>query len=288
MVAFEVEGYDGPILELAKEPPQEQSYAIGYPQDDLQIQPFTHPFEVTNIHYGAFIELFDCYYGSNFNGLSGGPLVNKTGKVEGVFTEIINSPSSINCGFSMARKLDFLTEEIKTRAMYHSFEQVKKLIQEEKMRVIALAEAGDMNAKIEARKVFVTDTSKVITSNNALAQHILMVTIIKDHKLETFSDTLMQESRASRDSTINTLIKSLDDKNSLQSLLFSIADDIITASEPHQLLPVTWYERGVAAYNIDEDLEAACKFWDKARQTKHPYVLSDFVIIPDIDIVRCK
>lgn len=285
MVVFEIEGYDGPILEPSERPPQEQSYVIGYNQDDVQIQSFTHPFDATNIHYGLFIELFDCYYGFNFNGFSGGPLVNKTGKVEGVFSNSVNSPLSVNCGFSMARKVNSLTEEIKTSVMYHSFEQFKKFMQEEEVKAITLAEMGDMNAKITISELLTTDSSRILTSDNALAQHLLMLTIIMNYKMEALSDNLMQESE---DPIINIVTKSLKDENSIQSLLLSLADDIMTASKPHQLLSVTWYERGVAAYSIDGDLETACQFWDKARQTNHPYVLSDFVMIPDMDIVRCR
>lgn len=48
-------------------------------------------FEATDIHYGAFIELFDCYYEGSFGGSSGGPLVNQKRMVEGVFTYIHNN-----------------------------------------------------------------------------------------------------------------------------------------------------------------------------------------------------
>ena len=69
--------------------------------------------------------------------------------------------------------------------------------------------------------------------------------------------------------------------------LYSVGDLIATA-ESQRWLPVTWYELGVAAYYLDENLEEACDFWDKARQTGHPFVLSDSVIIPNMGIVRCE
>ena len=106
MAVLEVEGYDGPVLEMSRKPPQEQSYIMGYPEG-FKIQS-VRAFEATDIHYGAFLELFDCYYGVSFGGSSGGPLVSREGKVEGVFTSMMGV-SQYNCShFLLARKLDFL------------------------------------------------------------------------------------------------------------------------------------------------------------------------------------
>ena len=51
---------------------------------------------------------------------------------------------------------------------------------------------------------------------------------------------------------------------------------------------MTWYKMGVIAYYINKNLEKACDFWNKARQTGHPFVLSDIVIVPRLGIIHCE
>ena len=70
IAVLEVAGYEGPFLEPSTEPIKEQSYILGY-SEEFKIQS-AQAFQATNILYGAFSELFDCYYGANFGGSSGG------------------------------------------------------------------------------------------------------------------------------------------------------------------------------------------------------------------------
>ena len=254
IVIFEIEGYDGPVLELSQEPPQNQSYVIGYPEG-FKIQSVINPFETTN-HYAAFIELFDCYYGYDFIGASGGPLVNKEGKVEGVFGAGVETPLPTNCGFTLAKKLDFLSEGIQME-VHDSIEKVKELMNSEENKLIA---------------------------DNDLIRHLRILATIEKRKMKAI-DTGVTEKLEGKDSMIDEIMRFIDNK--ADEFFVSIID-LIAAAESQQWLSVTSYEMGVAAYHIDDNLTEACHFWNKARQTGHPFVLSDSVIIPNLDIVRCE
>ena len=286
IVAFEVEGYEGPVLELSMEPPQEQSYVIGYPKSQKQkIQTVGYPFEATDTYYGAFIELFDCYYGYYFRGASGGPLVNREGKVEGISSAVMGTPLPSDCGFFLAKKLNVLTERSGTDGILSSLEEVTIFMIREKIRTIALAEEGNIDARITLLNQGEGDMIESASSPNDLMQHMLMTAIIGNRQRETIDNILTEKLD---NPMLSAIMRSLDKKNGLYDLLFSLVEESILSSEPQEILPVTWYEIGIAFYYIDSNLGEACYFWNNARQTGHPFVFSDFVIIPNMDIVRCE
>lgn len=265
IVVLEVAGYEGSVLELSMESPKEQSYIMGYSKG-FKIQS-VRTFKATDIHYGAFLELFDCYYGFNFTGSSGGPLVNKKGEVEGVFANMIASPFT-DCPFLLARRLDFLTEEMQNNQINDSIEKVKEFMLLEQDKTIELATDGDWNARFELLFTeefppdFSVEFEKAIMSDNALIQYYLIDITMRSYIIGGIYDTFQD-------------IEMIDEK--------------ITSSKPQDLLPVTWYSKGFVAYYEDADLKKACEFWDKARQTGHPFVFSDFVIAPSQgDIISCK
>ena len=268
IVVLEVEGYEGPVLELSKESLKEPSpsYIIGYSiryLEGFKIQP-VRSFEAADNHYGAFLELFDCYYGFNFTGSSGGPLLNREGKVQGVFTNLVNAPHS-GCSFLLARKGDFLSEEAQSnKPINNTIEKAKDTLFSEQDKTMELAMNGDINALIELifynREIASTlllDMEEILPSSNALIRHILMKLSLMD-------------------------IESPDVINRTEMI-----DRKITSSQ--DTLSLTWYSKGVIAYYLEENLEKACGFWDKARQMGHPFVSSDFVIVPEEwDIISCK
>lgn len=172
IAVLEVEGYQGPVLEVSTESPREQFYIIGYPKTEFEIQS-VRTFEATDIYYGAFMELFDCYYGFNTNGASGGLLVNRAGKVEGVFSSKITSSFS-TCDFRLIGKLHLLIAEMKTTETYDSIEEVKRLIHFETMKVVRLAVEGDMNARFELLNERPVSITEAFQSNNPLIKHTLM------------------------------------------------------------------------------------------------------------------
>ena len=54
------------------------------------------------------------------------------------------------------------------------------------------------------------------------------------------------------------------------------------------VLHATWYEAGAYVYYKDNDFDTACKFWKKVGELGHPYVRSNFTIIPyKKDIIYC-
>ena len=265
IAVLEVAGYEGPFLEPSTEPIKEQSYILGY-SEEFKIQS-VQAFQATNILYGAFVELFDCYYGFNFGGSSGGPLLNKKGKVKAVFTNLIDSPFT-GCPFLLARKMDFLTEEIQNNQIYDSIEKAKELMLLEENKIAELAMEGNMDAKLEllldAGEPFNSfeEIKEALRSDNGILQYFLI------HKIASLQEQ----------------------KIKIPPFITEIIDEKISSSKPQDLLSVNWYNKGLATYyDIDADLETACEFWDKARQTGHPLVHSDFVIVPsDGDIISCK
>ena len=262
MVTLEVSGYEGPVLEPATEPTKEQSYVIGY-SDEFKIQP-VHSFKVNDIFYGAIPELFDCFYGYQFQGSSGGPLLNEKGKVKAVFTNIID-PFSDGCSILFARRPAFSTEEIQNNQIYASIEKVKELMLLEQNKLAQLALEGDINARVQ----FSIDTRNI--SFNSLEE--MKETLMSDKGLNAIRFREAAEVLG-RDDLVLQVTKTIDEK--------------IDSSEAQDLLSVIWYAKGLATYYREPDLEKACEFWDKARQTGHPFVRSDFVIVPNRkDIISC-
>lgn len=267
---LEVEGYEGPVLEPAETLPQELSYIVGYSNvNGFQVRS-VRTFEATDIQYGAFIDLLDCYRGVDFSGSSGSPLVNKNGKVEGVFANMIHSdlPGS---DFLMAKKLRSSTEEIKGVELIDTIEGVKELMIRDTERTIQLAESGNIDAQFELSMdgILYHGTSdpvemieQAFTQGNAYSRHIAVTQIMEWH--------------------INGKTTDIGDL-----LYWMLPIDIISVSQPQVLLPTTWYDRGVIAYYAYKDLEEACHFWEKAHQTGHPLIQSEFVIIPRQEIVNC-
>ena len=283
IVIFEVEGYDGPVLELSLEPPQEQSYIMGY-SEGFKIQS-VRAFEATDIHYATFIELFDCYYGVNFGGASGGPLVNQKGKVEGVFTNMVDPPLRVCNHFLLARKLDFLAEKGETVRIYDSIEEIKELMDSEENNFVTLAEEGNMNAQYELldEESFLNSAQEVkeaITSGNTLMLNALM-SEATFRFLNAIDDNLLDKAL----NKIKTKVPFIGEEAEITEILVSFIEEGVAASE---LLPVTWYKMGAITYYISKNLEKACDFWNKARQTGHPFVFSDFVVVPPLDIIACE
>ena len=118
-----------------------------------------------------------------------------------------------------------------------------------------------------------------------VTEPVLAPDAIEKRKMKAI-DTGVTEKLEGKDSMIDEIMRFIDNK--AEEFFAFIATDLIAAAESQQRLHVTWYEMGVAAYYLDENLEEACDLWDKARQTGHPFVLSDSVIIPNLDIVRCE
>ena len=293
IVVFEVEGYEGPVLDLSLESPQGQSYIIGYPEG-FKIKSVTHPFEAADTRYGAFIELFDCYYDLDFKGADGGPFLNKEGKVEGVFVSKINTSLPKDCGFILAGKLDFFNEGVKNKNQtYRSLAEVRELMRKEEQKIIALSADGNKDATFTllTNRGFSFEQSDplaqmrdLITSGNTLIRHTLSFVLIKMRQQDAISDAVSEVLIPETDA----LMSLMNDEESFRNRFIATINDLISGFEPQELLSMTWYEMGLAAYHIDDNLTEACDFWNKARQTGHPLVLADSVIIPNVDIIRCK
>lgn len=256
VAVLEVEGYEGPILDLAVHSPQEQSYIMGYPKDkgkkEFKIQSVYSAFDITGVYYGVFLELFDCYYGVNFTGSSGGPMVNQQGKVEAVFSNMVHSS---RCSFLLTRKIHFLAEQLKkSTQVFHSVQEAKEMINRDRGTTIELAQSGNPAAQYalfyEVDKVADTDLKKKILGvDHILVRHFE----VKRKGLKYITDR-----------------QKINSKN---------------------LLHTTWYEAGVYASYVDDDINAACEFWKKAGELGHPYIRSNFVFLPrrryEHDIIDC-
>ena len=78
----------------------------------------------------------------------------------------------------MARKIDFLTEEIQNNQIYDSIEKVKELMLLEEFEIAELAMEGNMDAKLEL--LFYTvelfnsfeEIKQALRSDNGLLQHL--------------------------------------------------------------------------------------------------------------------
>ena len=184
---LEVEGYKGPVLEMAETLPQEQSYIMGYSKG-FQIRP-VQTFEATDIQYGAFMELLDCYRGVDFSGSSGGPMVNKNGRVEGVFANMIRSdlPGS---DFLMTKKIEDLTEGIKGIKPIDAVEGVRELMARDMEQTVELAKSGNIDAQLElSMDGFsyheTTDPLEIVvrafTEGNAYSRHIAVSQVMEWH-----------------------------------------------------------------------------------------------------------
>lgn len=264
VAVLEVEGYEGPVLEPATETPREQSYALGYPEN-FDIQSARNTFELTPILYGAFPELFDCYYDTRFEGFSGGPMVNREGKVESVFSGIFSGYKS--CPVLMTRRLNFLTEEIKTNTKgFDSIEQAKEMILKNMEDLIALAKSGNREIRfgllidgvIIPHDTTIIDPLRVImeaaAEGNRLAWHTI-IGLIDEERMSFFVTNPVSPWRTSLPQTLH----------------------------------ITWYEMGIVAYYTDDNLKKACNFWKKATQLEHPYIYENFVFVPGTgDIISCE
>ena len=220
--------------------------------------------------------------------------MNKKGKVNGFFISTINTSLPEDCGFLLAGKLDFFNDSIKMDQIYRSFVEVRELMRKEEQRIIELSANGNRDAKFvllsTGRFSFdhtdpLVQMRDLITSGSALVRHTIAFVLIKmrqkDAILNTVSDALIPETDA--------IMKSMNNEETFRNrLITTIINDLISGFEPQELLSMTWYEMGLAAYHIDDNLMGACHFWNKARQIGHPFVLSDSVIIPNVDIVRCE
>ena len=246
LAVLEVEGYEGPVLDLAAHSPQEQSYFMGYSADSatepskLKIQSVQNAFDITDILYGAFIELLDCYYGFSFSGSSGGPMVNRQGKVEAVSSNMVDSTG---CPFLMARKVNFLYEKLnKDVKTSHSVQEAKVIIKADKENTIELARSGNKEAQLELR-----------------------------YRLDTIEDVDLKNKILDLDHILTRHLKV--SQGGLDYLVYN-------GMNSEDLLHSTWYAAGNYAYQ-EEDIKTACEFWEKAGQMGHPYVHPPYVIFPD-------
>ena len=168
----------------------------------------------------------------------------------------------------------------------HTVEEAKDFMRLEETKTDLLAEAGDMNSGFELLRAGFSSNSvegikRIMTSGNGLMRHSLMNKGI--FYLLDASDSLWEKAWDKTTALFN------GEEAAIHDLLLSFIGDGMLSSEPLEFLPVTWYSRGIDAYYLtDEGLERACHFWNKARQTGHPFVLSDLVMIPPRSVVSCE
>ena len=264
VAVFEVEGYEGTVLEPAERTPGEQSYIIGY-SPEFKIQSVYGIFEPSNTKYGALIELFDCCYNFNFAGASGGPMVNQKGKVESIFSNMFHSGLN-SCAFLITRKLNHLMEEIKkSTEIFDSIPETEDLIEEGLTRFAQLALSGDLEARFSLwlenvdpsaypemtynPKTWISDAA---AAGNLFARHFTL-------------DEMMNK---------NLPIDSWEKSQWMAQT---------------EKLHITWYEMGSIAYYIHNNFKKACDFWKKAAQLGHPFIHENFVFIPYAgDIINCE
>ena len=271
VAVLSVEGYEGPVLDLAmsspKAPPpyvmgQAHSYIIGYPRNNddeskFKIQSVHSAFDITDIRYGVFPELVDSFFRiTNFGGSSGGPMVSREGKVEAIFSSMIRS--ELTTPFLVARKINSLIEKIKnSKKISHSVQEAKEMMMADREALVELAQSGNANAQFEL--IFEYPGDLVISRD--------LVTMLEqlDHVLKQHIWVA-----AKLDNNIEEKINK-DNKD---------------------LLHTTWYEMGASVYYNKyydkNDLKIACDFWNRAGQLGHPYIRLNFVVIPyKKDIIYC-
>ena len=249
IAVLEVEGYAGPALQPAEATPGEQSYIIGYPgHGDLKIQPVRSIFDAGEAQYGAFIELFDCAYGFDLSGSSGGPLLSEDGRVQGVFANMIHLPSS--CPFLLAKKMEFL-KKIHEMSLdtISSISRIKLMIKTDIDEFARRVESGDREAQlIYSMERFEYPSSPLLDPSGMLAS-----AYNNGHNLAEFfmlKDLFQEES---------TLTKNL----------------VHTVLKQGESLAITYYEAGLAVYYIEDNFKKACELWMRAGDLGHPYIDSN-------------
>ncbi|MDE0151054.1 MAG: bifunctional trypsin-like peptidase domain-containing/SEL1-like repeat protein [Bdellovibrionales bacterium] len=149
LAVLQVEGYEGPVLRLAEEEPENSIKILGFPSVDRTLEHgvSVHLRETTGEVFSQNnpffcsvddIPLMIDFFG-NFRGASGSPVLNNKGKVIGILH--IYGPG----GHSCATKVKYLKEllespSIKNEDMYHS-------IQTEIVNDLNQAITGDQNAQ---------------------------------------------------------------------------------------------------------------------------------------------
>lgn len=262
VAVLSVEDYNGPVLDLAMSSPEKQSYIIGYPYlrdriedgPQFRIQSVHNTFDVEDIHYGTFPELLDSYYRlTNFGGSSGGPMINRKGKVEAVFSNAVSS--RLTTAFLLTRKINFLTERLKnSKKIFQSIQEAKEMMIKDKKALIRLAQSENPAAQYALITMFDKDDLTIMPDLNSIIADL-------DH-------ILMRHLRVAATGIKHSIEKKTDKK----------------------LLHTTWYELGAFLYYEHNNLQQACRvFWKKAGELGHPYVRSNFVIIPyKQDVIYCE
>ena len=267
VAVLEIEGYKGPVLEFAKgEDSKGQSYILGHHRGEslwtsqLKIYPAPHVFPFTDSRNEIFQEPFDCLYGYNYSGMSGGPVTNRQGQVKTIF--VSRTKSMFSCPVLNSRGLDvlFLPENLQSKGI-SSLQEAKEYLQNDSEEMKRQAfEEGDIPALTE----FVRRDIDILRVDDDYARDVINwgLEVSKYFRFIEFIDAMINDT----------------------------AYDRGWAKKPSSYLtPFMWYELGTSLYYNNQDLETACKFWQKANEQAHPYIYSGFVFIlkEGVDIVFC-
>ena len=268
IAVLEVEGYEGLVLNQAKQPPGKRSYVAGYPGGRFKVHPVRNLFPAGDIQYGAFREVFDCIYGVNFSGFSGGPVLNPDGEVIAVFANTVNASSS--CPLQMLKKLDFLSSQKIQKIQAFSVKDLQRLRKFDKLAFSEKALYGDRTARF----------------------------MYFYEELERFASYWDLEYLSSED----LLFEAYAFGHNLAELLFlnkvldgeegpigqkAVVDTMLL--EDRDLLAATYFELALFFYENRKNVQKACELWKRAGDLGHPYIDSGAVILVSKgDVVFCS
>ena len=273
VAVLEIQDYEGKVLELARDRPSDQgSYIAGYSSPPDFINEMDHPsltsgglkthsvrksyHHPAGFQYAVLLEMYDCYYGYQFSGASGGPMLNKTGQVEGVFSAMF--PTEI-CHTLFVKKLGFLEALMGDLKVLVTMQEIEEEVQAGLKRFKQLVQEGDEQAQLllylAGRHITLDPEEELDVLNRvelllrpALLGHGLAQYLLIDH--------------------VQDMHPGLDD---------------FWEKNQESFLPISWYAMGVIAF-FNHDRELACYFFNRAGKTGHPYVYKRFVVLPNNDM----
>ena len=268
IAVLDVEGYEGPVLKPAEELPfGKRFYIAGYPGDSFKIHPVRNLFDMDAIHYGAFREIFDCSYGTDFSGSSGGPALNQVGDVVAVFAGSLNSSSQ--CPLQILKKTDFLSPRKVQQIQAFSVKDLETLRISDIAAFSKNAADGDETARFmyfyeKVDRFRFNDKIRYLDSEDLLREAFNL-----GHATAEFQ----------------SLNKVLSEESGPEQKLF--VDSLL--SEDRDLLSATYFELAFFFYKRRNNLQTACELWKKSGELGHPYIIDSNVVIltGKGDIVFC-